>query len=638
MQLKELGRYRILREWGRGATGPVFLAHDPLTSSDVAIRFVQQFEALSPTDRAVAVERFLVRARLATGLEHANILRLLDSGEHEGVPYLVTEHLEGTLLDTYCRKDSLLDRSTVLELIAGVAEGLDHAHQAGVVHGGINPSNLVRVGERTVKIAGFGLRPGLTASEQREFRGTPGYLSPEQIRHEPVDGRADLFSAGAVLYELLTGDKAFPGDSESSILYRSVNEDVRDPSDLEPPLHPEIVDAMLRALAKRPENRFTTAAQFAEALYAASVACRVDESIETTASPANAETREMPVPVPPEPESLPASRSPARSSAKPFVIGVLALVLAVVGVLSVRHGTTDRIPEPAPWLEALVRTEPPGLPVLLNGEPLDPVSEGRIRFRGQEPFAVLTAGVECRTAERVLAPNDAGTELVLVLDPVEVQVQVDPGVSGARVLLNGDAVGTTPTEVLLDLCRANEVQVQAPGYHSAEIEVPSGAEPLEARKLLYALTLEKIPMGRLALPRQQGLELVFYVDGKRMGKSVREVELAAGRHELRLKNEFHWIDVRRQVSVEDGKTARPGVDVTLATLVVQAFPSNCKVFVRKPGGKWKYLDETPAERRVATGDYEVKVQLNPTGETRVNKVTLKASGNPPLRVAFGGGR
>jgi len=225
-----------------------------------------------------------------------------------------------------------------------------------------------------------------------------------------------------------------------------------------------------------------------------------------------------------------------------------------------------------------------------------------------------------------------------VLDPVEVQVQVDPGVSGARVLLNGDAVGTTPTEVLLDLCRANEVQVQAPGYHSAEIEVPSGAEPLEARKLLYALTLEKIPMGRLALPRQQGLELVFYVDGKRMGKSVREVELEAGRHELRLKNEFHWIDVRRQVSVEDGKTARPGVDVTLATLVVQAFPSNCKVFVRKPGGKWKYLDETPAERRVATGDYEVKVQLNPTGETRVNKVTLKASGNPPLRVAFGGGR
>ena len=323
MQIKELGRYRILREWGRGATGPVFLAHDPLTSRDVAIRFVQQFEALPRTDREVALDRFLGRARLVTGLEHPNILRLLDSGEHEGVPYLVTEHAEGALLDSYCRKDSLLARSTVVELIAGVAEGLNHAHQAGVVHGDINPSNLVRVDERTVKIAGFGLRPGLAASEKHEFHGTPGYLSPEQIRHEPVDGRADLFSVGAVLYELLTGEKAFPGDSESAILYRSVNEEVRDPTQLEPPLHSEVADAVLRAVAKRPENRFATAAQFAEALYSAAVACRVDESIEPTASAADAETREMPVGVLPEPESVPASRSPARSSAKPFVIGGL---------------------------------------------------------------------------------------------------------------------------------------------------------------------------------------------------------------------------------------------------------------------------------------------------------------------------
>ena len=638
MQLEELGRYKILREWGRGATGPIYLAHDPLTSRDVAIRFVQQFEALPLSDRAVAVERFLGRARLVAGLEHANILALLDSGQHEGVPYLVTEHVEGILLDSYCRKDVLLAHSTVVGLIAGVAEGLNHAHQAGVVHGDINPSNLMRVDERTVKIAGFGLRPGLTASEQREIHGTPGYLSPEQIRHEPVDGRADLFSLGAVLYELLTGEKAFPGDSESAILFRSVNEEVNDPSEIEPPMHPEIADAVRRALAKRPEDRFATAAQFAEALYAASVACRVDESIEPTASAADAETREMPVPVPAELGSLPATRSPARSSAKPFVIGGVLLVLIAIAVLSVRHGTLDRTPEPAPWLEALVRTEPPGLQVLLDGEPLDPAAEGRIRFQGQEPYGVLAAVQECRTAEHRLEPADAGTELALVLDPVEVEVQVDPEVSGARVLLNGDSVGTTPAEVRLDLCRTNQLEVQAPGYRPAKVEVPSGAGPLEARKLLYALTLQKIPMGRLVLPRRQGLQLVYYVDGKRIGKSVREVELEAGRHELRLKNEFHWIDLRRQVSVEDGKTARPDVGVTLATLIVQAFPSNCKVFVRKPGGKWKYLDETPANRRVATGDYEVKVQLNPTGETHVKQITLNASGNPPVRVAFGRGR
>ena len=637
MQLEELGRYRILRERGRGITGTVLLAHDPLTDLDVTIRLLDQLEALPRAQLAVVAERLLARARRLTGLQHPNILTLLDSGEHRGVPYLVSEPAEGPSLDAYCRKGSLLARGTVVELLAGVAEGLDCAHRAGFVHGDLNPSNLVRVDEQTVKIAGFGWSPGSMAGEPGELHGTPGYVSPEQIRHEPLDGRADQFSLGAVLYELLSGEKAFPGDSESAMLYRSVNEEARDPTELEPPVHPEIAGTALRALAKRAENRFETAGRFAEALYSAALALRVDESIEPTLPAADAETREPPPPTA-VPDSLPASRAPARSSSRSFVIGGLLLLLLAVAALAVRYGTTDRVPEPAPWLEALVRTEPPGLEVLLNGEALDPVAEGRVRFRGPEPFGLLTAVQACRVVEHRLQAADAGTEVVLVIDPVEIDLQIEPEVSGARVLLNGDSVGTTPTGVRLDLCRANRLEVRAAGYHPARIEVPSGAAPLEARKLVYALRLERIPMGRLALPRRRGLQLVYYVDGKRIGKSVREVELQAGRHELRLKNEFHWIDVRRQVSVEDGATARPGVDVTLAALVVQAFPSNCKVFVRKPGGTWRYLDETPARRQVAIGDYEVKVQLNPTGETRVKQVTLKASGNPPVRVSFGGGR
>jgi hypothetical protein len=140
------------------------------------------------------------------------------------------------------------------------------------------------------------------------------------------------------------------------------------------------------------------------------------------------------------------------------------------------------------------------------------------------------------------------------------------------------------------------------------------------------------------LPRSKRLQLVYYVNGKRQKASTRELDLDEGEYELRYKNEYHWIDERIKLRIEGGGTVRPPIDPRFATLAVQAFPSNCKVYLRRPGGSWRYLDETPAERRVATGRYEVKVQLNPTGETRISKVELEEGANPPVRVAFGGSR
>jgi serine/threonine-protein kinase len=631
MQFETLGSYEILREWGRSAAGRVLLARDPETDSGVAIQLVETLSDLADDEREQGQDRLLRGCSAIVGMKHANVVAVTDVDEADGVPYVVTEHIEGTPFATYCRADSLLPAWTVVDLVAGAARGLGELHRAGLVHGAVRPEWLLRVGNVGM-VAGVGLAACLPAGEGAGLRGASAYLSPEQVRNEPVDGRSDLFALGAVLYEMLTGRKAFPGESISTVLFRIVNEEVRDPAALDPPVGAPLAEILLRALAKQKEDRFESGERFAEELEEAAVALRVDEFIAPeSARPIADEDR-------PISDAGATSASPSRASARPFVLGSLLVALVAVAAFWLLQDRGGDDGASVAWLEARVSTQPPDLPVRLDGETVEVGDSGLIRFRAEEPFGVLTASFECRTAEHRLGLSDAGGELVLVLDPVEVEVPLDPAVDGARVLLNGEPVGTTPAEVKLDLCSENRLELRAPGYRAATAEIPAGAEPLAARKLVYALALEPIPKGRLALPRKKGLELVYYVDGKRIGKSVTEVELEEGEHELRFKNEFHWIDERTKLRVAGGETTTPGVDPRIATLAVQAYPSNCKVYLRRPGGGWRYLDETPAERRVATGSYEVKVQLNPTGETRISKVELKEGANPPLRVAFGEGR
>jgi hypothetical protein len=137
------------------------------------------------------------------------------------------------------------------------------------------------------------------------------------------------------------------------------------------------------------------------------------------------------------------------------------------------------------------------------------------------------------------------------------------------------------------------------------------------------------------LPKSR-TKLALYVDGRRVEKGLEELELPEGEHTLRAKNDTLWIDVSIPFVVARGERVTPELRLPpLTTLVVQAFPANCKVFVRRPGGNWKYVDDTPARRKIAVGRYEVRVKLNPTGQTRDQTVNLVPGENPPVRVAFG---
>jgi hypothetical protein len=178
------------------------------------------------------------------------------------------------------------------------------------------------------------------------------------------------------------------------------------------------------------------------------------------------------------------------------------------------------------------------------------------------------------------------------------------------------------------------VALRAEGYRTAVIEIPEGASPLEARSSLAETRFEPIPKGVLVIP-ESTVRLRVEVDGRPVDRGARRLELPEGPHRVRLHNDELWIDVETTVDVVAGTEVEPAVEIPrLGTLVVLAYPPNCTVDVRRPGGDWKYLDEVPVRRKIAAGTYEVRVTLKPTGEIRTREVELSAGAAPEVRVSF----
>jgi serine/threonine-protein kinase len=642
MQVDSLGRFLIEKELGRGAMGRVFLAFDPTIERRVAIKTVQIFASLPEAERAQARERFLREARSAGKLLHPGIVTIFDVGEADGVPYIAMEYVEGETFDSVCAEDALLPVPDVAELVAAAAEALGFAHERGIIHRDIKPANLMRVGDRAVKIMDFGLAksPSSSMTHDGALFGTPNYMSPEQVRGEALDGRSDLFSLGVVCYEMLTGVKPFGGESISSVLYRIVHEPPGDIPRALPRVPPPLAGFLERALAKQPDARFRDGAEFAAALRGAG-ATTVKGTAATTGTATGIAAGAAATTTVAAPASAPAPRVPASARGKPpvararssrvFWVVAVTVVLAGIGAaFLMRIGPFA--PPPVAMLAAGVRTEPAGLPVQQNGTPL---AGDVIRFPAAGPFEILSASQGCREAKHRLEAADAGREIVLVLDPATAAVVVDPGVPGARVALNGQDAGTAPATLDLDLCRDNTIGIQAEGYRASSATIPARATPLDARSAALALKLELIPSGRLLFP-QTRVPTSFFVDGERVSRTSDGIELPAGPHEIRATNEERFVDVAVTVDVPAGGNATPAFVIPpLARLVVQTFPPNCRVTLKRPGSAWRQLGETPLRYELVAGRYVLRVESPVSGESREQDVNLVPGANAPIRVSFG---
>jgi serine/threonine-protein kinase len=264
-----LGRYELLEELGRGAMGVVYKGRDPKINRLVAIKTVQfdQFEdALVPQVKA----RFFREAQSAGQLNHPNILTVYDAGEEMDLAYIAMELIEGKNLTEWCRPGRLLPWPQVVDIAAKVAEALHYAHQRGIVHRDIKPANIMLLGSGQVKVTDFGIARIQAVSQTKTgaVLGTPSYMSPEQVSGQKVDGRTDLFSLGIVLFEMLAGERPFPGDSVATIMFQIAQAEPANLAQRAPGLPPELYAVAGKALCKTLNQRFQTGAEFAAALRA----------------------------------------------------------------------------------------------------------------------------------------------------------------------------------------------------------------------------------------------------------------------------------------------------------------------------------------------------------------------------------
>ncbi len=519
--LTHLGKYRIEQELGRGAMGVVYKAFDPVVERRVAIKTIR----VDMDDEGLLVPRLQREAKSVGRLEHPNIVTLYDAGETSGLFYLVMQFIEGETLQDRLAVERFFDLSEIQDLFGQICAGLDYAHQHGVIHRDIKPANIMITRDGVVKLTDFGIAKvaGTGVTSTGLVVGTPSYMSPEQALGRPLDGRSDIFSLGSILYEMMTGEMAFPGQNVTTVMYKIVHETPTPVAALQPGLDPAVEAVVSKALAKQPDQRFQTCAEFAAAVqnyinqtgaplpgtaaaYAPPVAppAPTPSRIPSAAMPAAAVAAPQPVAQPAQPVSYPAEMSAAPpaspgtapgwgqvpgSGSQPAVasqpavprssmhfawlgggvLGTLLLVIVILLVVQMRQSA----PAPAPATQPAANLAQPAAPAPtaasgtaaqpLNNQPAEKIAESK-----PEPVKPTASSASPERPVRTSAPRQVAARREIPGVSTRAPQAMPPPVAPARPATEASAYPASGSNATSKL--AEPPPTPAPAAAEAEPE------------------------------------------------------------------------------------------------------------------------------------------------------------------------
>ena len=348
---KKLGKYEVRRELGQGAMGVVYEGFDPMIARRVALKTVRR-DQLDRIEVEEILARFKREAQAAGRLTHPNIVGIYEYGEEPaptgdaagGTAFIAMEFVEGRELKDYFDAEERFPMAEIVRIMGQLLDALDYSHKNGVVHRDIKPSNIILLKDGTVKVADFGIAriESSNLTQAGSVLGTPSYMSPEQFMGQTVDGRSDLFSAGVILYQFLTGEKPFTG-ALTTIMHKVLKEEPAAPSELNVQV-PRPLDALIRkALAKRPDERFQNGREFAIALKMAAAGQAVpgdgdatlvnnaDATLANAADKTLTQARPTPPSAPATPAAPPAASARSGKSSQGLAVAIVGGI-AVVGL------------------------------------------------------------------------------------------------------------------------------------------------------------------------------------------------------------------------------------------------------------------------------------------------------------------